>query len=386
MKRKIFAMIIPSLLAGVTNACQIYHDDEKTIDFYGDIGSRHFFSKNKNLLEDGDSTRTTLGIRGDANITDDINAFAQFEWKYRSNKIDKTNFNDATEKKRNLAYLGLKFSNYGSLDYGRNYGVPYDIQEWGDVVPLSHTNYTYQLNDYIVGENRNLFTYRSNNCFGLINGVDISLQYQGKNIEDNKSINPNSSKNDGDGFGISIRYKICPDISIGTSFNKLNQKNNIVYSKSGNSRDIISGGNATAWNIGIKYENNNIYLAGIYARSNNMNDKQMNTSDFANNQNLIRIAKTNENIELVGQYMFDEFGIRPSISYVQTKGINLIDLDYSKEQILEKHISFGAFYYFNDHLTAAINYKINLINRNEFTQKYDISTCNVIGLNLEYRF
>ena len=30
---------------------------------------------------------------------------------------------------------GLKFGDYGSIDYGRNYGVAYDIGAWTDVLP-----------------------------------------------------------------------------------------------------------------------------------------------------------------------------------------------------------------------------------------------------------
>ncbi len=32
-----------------------------------------------------------------------------------------------------VLHLGLKFGDYGSIDYGRNYGVAYDIGAWTDV-------------------------------------------------------------------------------------------------------------------------------------------------------------------------------------------------------------------------------------------------------------
>ena len=34
-----------------------------------------------------------------------------------------------------LAFAGLKFADYGSFDYGRNYGVMYDIEGWTDMLP-----------------------------------------------------------------------------------------------------------------------------------------------------------------------------------------------------------------------------------------------------------
>ena len=38
------------------------------------------------------------------------------------------------DNKTRLAYAGLKISEFGSLDYGRNYGVGYDIGSWTDIV------------------------------------------------------------------------------------------------------------------------------------------------------------------------------------------------------------------------------------------------------------
>lgn len=37
--------------------------------------------------------------------------------------------------KTRLAFAGLKFNEFGSFDYGRNYGVAYDVGAWTDVLP-----------------------------------------------------------------------------------------------------------------------------------------------------------------------------------------------------------------------------------------------------------
>lgn len=34
-----------------------------------------------------------------------------------------------------LGFAGLKFGDYGSFDYGRNYGVLYDVEGWTDMLP-----------------------------------------------------------------------------------------------------------------------------------------------------------------------------------------------------------------------------------------------------------
>jgi outer membrane pore protein E len=58
----------------------------------------------------------------------------------------------------------------------------------------------------------------------------------------------------------------------------------------------------------VKYDANNIYLAAMYSIAQNMTP--IGSRGFANKS---------ENFEAVAQYQFD-FGLRPSIGYVQTKG------------------------------------------------------------------
>lgn len=102
---------------------------------------------------------------------------------------------------------------------------------------------------------------------------------------------------------------------------------------------------------------------------------------------LTRVANKTENFELVGQYLFDEIGLKPSIAYVQSKGKDLTDPAYSQKQDLVKYVSLGAFYYFNKNLTAVVDYKINLINgSNGFADKYGIGRDNLVGLGLVYQF
>ncbi|VTP66150.1 Outer membrane pore protein E precursor [Leclercia adecarboxylata] len=61
----------------------------------------------------------------------------------------------------------------------------------------------------------------------------------------------------------------------------------------------------------LKYDANNLYAAVMYGESQNMTRE--NDSQFAN--------KT-QNVEAVVQYQFD-FGLRPSVGYVQSKGKDL---------------------------------------------------------------
>ena len=69
--------------------------------------------------------------------------------------------------------------------------------------------------------------------------------------------------------------------------------------------------NAEVWAAGLKYDANNIYLATTYSETQNM-------TVFGNNH----IANKAQNFEVVAQYQFD-FGLRPSVAYLQSKGKDL---------------------------------------------------------------
>ncbi|MCE1713849.1 porin, partial [Enterobacter hormaechei] len=94
------------------------------------------------------------------------------------------------------------------------------------------------------------------------------------------------------------------------------------------------------------------------------------------------------------QYQFD-FGLRPSIAYVQSKGKSLNDdagyhyasgKKASSSNDLVKYISVGSYYYFNKNLTTYVDYKINLLDSNEFTKATGTSTDNVVGVGMIYQF
>ncbi len=59
------------------------------------------------------------------------------------------------------------------------------------------------------------------------------------------------------------------------------------------------------------------------------------------------IANKTRDIEITAQYQFD-FGLRPSLGYVQSKGKDLNDVDANHD--LLKYVSVGTYYYFNKHV------------------------------------
>lgn len=370
MKRNILAIVIPALLAGTANAAEIYNKDGNKLDLYGKVDVRHFFVKSSG----GDDSRVRLGIKGDTQISDQLTGFGRFEWETKTNRSEAEN-----ENTNRLAYAGLKIADFGSFDYGRNYGVLYDVNAWTDVLALYGADSMSQADSYLTGRNRNLLTYRSTDFFGLVDGLNFALQYQGKNTSSNKSGTSNYLKNNGDGFGLAANYNIGWGVALGAGYAKSNRG----LTDTQKTASGAGGNGAEGWNASIKYDANNLYLAAMYGETFNMTrfGRTVNSNDMT------RVANKTENFELVSQYLFDEIGLKPSIAYVQSKSKDLTDPAYSQKQDLVKYVSLGAFYYFNKNLTAVVDYKINLINGNNgFADKYGIGRDNLVGLGLVYQF
>lgn len=78
-----------------------------------------------------------------------------------------------------MAFAGLKFADAGSFDYGRNYGVTYDVTSSTDVLPEFGGD-TYGADNFMQQRGNGYATYRNTDFFGTVDGTDFALQYQGK--------------------------------------------------------------------------------------------------------------------------------------------------------------------------------------------------------------
>ncbi|WP_247716997.1 porin, partial [Morganella morganii] len=178
------------------------------------------------------------------------------------------------------------------------------------------------------------------------------------------------AKANGDGYGFSTAYDLGWGVTLGGGYSNsartLNQQNGDFAAE---------GKRAEAWNVGAKYDANNLYLAALYGETRNMT--KYGSADT--------IANKTQNFELVAQYQFD-FGLRPSIAYLQSKGKDLNNGTKGSEDLV-KYIDLGAYYYFNKNMSAVVDYKINLLDNDEFTRGCSkINTGDVVGLGLTYQF
>lgn len=157
-----------------------------------------------------------------------------------------------------------------------------------------------------------------------------------------------------------------------------------AYASSDRTNDQIAytnadGDKADVWTVGAKYDANNVYLATMYSETRNM-------TLYGNNG----VANKTQNFEVTAQYQFD-FGLRPEISYLQSKGkdlnANTTQSGNDDDKDLVKYVSIGTSYYFNKNMSTYVDYKINLLdNDDQFYESNGISTDDIVAVGLVYQF
>ena len=374
MKRKVLALVIPALLAaGVAHAAEVYNKDGNKLDLYGKVDGLHYFSDDAN--SDGDQTYVRMGFKGETQINDQLTGYGQWEYQVNANTTESDHGNSFTR----LGFAGLKFGDYGSFDYGRNYGVMYDVEGWTDMLPeFGGDSYT-RSDNFMTGRANGVATWRNTDFFGLVNGLNVALQYQGAN-ENQKTNEQEGTGNggdrtvqnaNGDGFGISSTYDVGMGVSFGAAYTTSDRTTEQV-----NTGGRVAGGDkADAWTAGLKYDANNIYLATMYSETRNM-------TPYGDDG----VANKTQNVEVTAQYQFD-FGLRPAVSFLMSKGKDLTGQGNDNSKDLVKYADIGATYYFNKNMSTYVDYKINLLdNDDSFYSRNNINTDDVVALGMVYQF
>lgn len=395
MKRKVLAMLVTALLvAGAANAAEVYNKDGNKLDLYGKVAGLHYFSDDAG--SDGDMSYARIGFKGETQIADQFTGYGQWEYNLQANGTEGDGDNSATR----LAFAGLGFGQNGTFDYGRNYGVVYDIEAWTDMLPEFGGDTYAGADNFMNGRTNGVATYRNNGFFGQVDGLNFALQYQGNNEGSGDGFlfgqegsgsgdGRKLSKENGDGYGMSTSYNFDFGLSFGAAYSNSDRtdeqtKPDFHNTRAGDRNDITAGGEtAEAWTVGAKYDANNVYLAAMYAETRNMTGY-----GDAN-----AIANKTQNFEVVAQYQFD-FGLRPSIAYLQSKGKDLGgwahdgngDPRYTNKDLV-KYVEVGATYYFNKNMSTYVDYKINLLdNDDDFYEANGIATDDIVAVGLVYQF
>ncbi|MGP4140467.1 porin OmpF [Sodalis praecaptivus] len=363
MKKSILAVAIPALLAaGLANAAEVYNKDGNKLDLYGKVDGLHYFGKDDAYATDGDQSYIRFGFKGETQITDQLTGYGQWEYNVQANNSEGGDDFDNGNKTR-LGFAGLKFGDYGSFDYGRNYGVVYDALAWTDMLPEFGGELAYTDN-FMVGRTTGVATYRNSNFFGLVDGLSFALQYQGKNDRDEMG------RANGDGWGGSITYETPIGIGVVGSYASSDRTDVQQSAAYGN------GDRAEQWATALKYEANNIYLAATYGETRNATYFDGTTSTGATAEGF---ANKTQDYSLVAQYQFD-FGLRPSIGYTKSRAK---DVEGIGDVDLINYFEVGATYYFNRNMSTYVDYIINQIDDDN---ALGINSGDVVALGLVYQF
>lgn len=176
MKKTILALTVPTLLAISTlaNAATVYKTDSQSLA----VGGRGKFSVN-HQDQSNSSFSARLGIKGNTQVTDQLDAFAYIKWDMQSSR-DTLNSNTASRQdniKSRENYVGLDAHQYGRLKLGQD-RAPYrkqltavtDIFEFDSAQSIAGS--------YGKEFNSNLAVY--NNTFGPVS-IYASYQLDTKN-------------------------------------------------------------------------------------------------------------------------------------------------------------------------------------------------------------
>jgi predicted porin len=199
MKRSVLALAVSIVAAGSTaNAAEVYNKDGKKLDLYGHLTAKH------NFLDDEDDSGISarMGLKGEAQINDTLTGYGQWDFDSKLNQGVDAKALSNTDSKTRLGFAGLKAGDFGSIDYGRNYGVLHDALSYTRTMPEFASNAS-RTDDQMLGIANGLATYRNQGFFGLLDGLNFALQYQ----------TPNDSAKHG--FGGSISYEDIAGTGLG---------------------------------------------------------------------------------------------------------------------------------------------------------------------------
>lgn len=374
--RNLFIFLICALQIFAAVAADIYNKNGNKLRLYGKIDGLHYFSDDERSR--GDKSYFRTGFSGVTEMNDQLTGYGKWEYNILANQTEDSGDNAWTR----LAYAGLKHSTWGAIDYGRNYGILYDVESYTDMLPeFGGDSYT-QSDVFMTGRTQGVATYRNKDFFGLIEGLNFGLQYQGKNTPTG-SYEPSSvatlARQHGDGYGVSLSYDTDMGLSIATSVassNRTGEQKNFHR----NNRQFARGDKAQAWTVGMKYDAHRVYLGVMYAVTRNMTAYGSDDSTSGGG-----IAGKTRNTELTAQYQFDS-GLRPALSYISSRAEKLHSTS-GDNKYLVKYIDISIIYNLNENMSIYLDYKVNLLDTNDsFYVNNGIATDNIAAFGLVYQF
>ncbi|AEO08149.1 porin [Buchnera aphidicola] len=384
--RKSLAIIIPILLgmSNGINAAEIFNKNGNQLKLYGSINPNYKLSHgflSSTITSNSDDTNAILGLSGTININDELLSYGTLEYQTHFSYPEKL-LNAQQSNTVRLGYAGFKYADWGSIDYGRNYGIFNDVQLLTNHMPYINQDSFFNHHDhYMIGRNNGLLTYRNNNVFGLVDGVSFAVQYQ------DAAKNQSNKKQKGDIWGASVKYET--DIGF-TAVGSFFSSPNLFLNKDDKNN---KSDNIGAYGLGFKYNVNNVYIAAFYGEARNLiPDNVINNNEATNNNNNNQdntkpYINTTQNIEAIAEYDFHS-GFYSALSYLDSKKQTSIFKDGANKNDItsSKQINISTRYEFNKNISTYMNYKINLLKNDNADKNQNNFTDNTIGAGIVYQF
>ncbi|CAL4322213.1 Outer membrane porin F [Buchnera aphidicola (Chaitophorus populicola)] len=375
MKRNFLAVLMPLFLSSsAVNAMEIYNKNGNKIDIYGELNPLYFYSHSNDpfLLNSlGNYTNFTFGLSSKSDINKFISGYFSFEYKPKFCVYNEKNYLNSNNNNIDLAYVGLDLGQWGTIDYGRNYGVMHYAKQFTQPAFDNNENITLHEDDnFLIGRADGVLTYHNKGLSGYIKGLDLTLQHQTYYKNENMFLSDKYN----DSWGTSLRYNTDFGFTlIGSAF----------FSPYDNTRNKVNLENhwVKSYGLGWNYSFKNASVSGFYGHSKNP------AANFIKNRRIYDII---DNIEISGSYNFNN-GIKSSIGYIKSFGTqyNFGQVpENAKSSTLNNHINLIVTYNFNQNFVANIHYKLNLLktlgidNNAEFSHYFD----NCVGVGLAYIF
>lgn len=90
--------------------------------------------------------------------------------------------------KTRLAFAGLDYGHDVSFDYGRNYGVAYDVGFYTDVLSEFGGDSCEDTDCFLTTRTSGVATLCTKNLFGAVDGVNLVAQYQGQRTQSGSTV------------------------------------------------------------------------------------------------------------------------------------------------------------------------------------------------------
>lgn len=340
-----FCFYIPGAMA-----VDIYDKQGSRIAVNGEIESKLMSSKDQD--QDGNEIKVKLGLELESQLTDSASGFAKFEHEteLHGGEGDKSN-----ESKNNLAFAGLKYDTH-HIDFGRNYGVIFDVASYTDGLPFFEGDFFSDSDISTTKEASNLLTYRQTDFFNLVKGLNFALQYQGKN-----SNNDEVQHQNGEGWGASVSYNFSDNLQATMAYfhsKRIQQQ-----------QQIRPGKSAEIWAVGFNYDAEPVKFAGLYSESRNIHSHEV-------DDNVVIFGKVST-IELLTSYTFAS-GLEPGVAYFYSRADKAVDV--------VNYLNIFTNYNFNDNFKAYAAYKVNLLRNSQLGNELELARDNVIGIGMTYSF